>query len=239
VEQHPQSIMKTNILLCAVVSVLTIGFADEPNDLTKLPTVTLSDGNKLTLLGVTYGKNHVAPHFEEIGGNLRTGNWITRPNVTTVVWIEIEHDPAHWPSYSLLVSDKANTACVQAETTCRSHAKTGVEVQGFLLSAFPRWEKEIVLRIADPYGKDLGKDPWVISNPDFRIFGHESATPLPDTQSDGDVQVTLRRLIAGAPLPPTYRHNNVSPDDPQNKCVRIVLISNRTGSSSRIGARGT
>lgn len=232
--------MKAKILLWGAVSVLTTAFAaDAPNNDAagnapnsgKLPAITLSDGTKLTLLGVTYGRHHVAPNFEEIGGNIRNGNWINRPNDATVVWLELEHKPGTWPDYALLVSDEANTACITSEVTTRSHVRDGVEVHGFLLQAFPRWDKQIFVRIASVYGQELSKERLVIGNPQPRFFGSETVEPLPDTQSDGDVQVTLTKLVAGAPLPPYQRRNGMSPDDPQSKCVRIAFDFKQKGQS--------
>src|ERR1700722_19798097 len=83
-------------------------------------TITMDDGTKLTLLGTSYGHHHMAPGYE----NLRTANWIyTAPN-TTVVWIK--EDPANQPIYQLLVSDRANTGCVNIEARQRSFVKPGV-----------------------------------------------------------------------------------------------------------------
>src|SRR4051812_15967604 len=99
--------MKTSLLLCSVVSVLTAGFAavalengrgpGQASESVPAQVLLLGDGTKLTLLGVTYGKHHVAPNYEAIGGTVRYGNWIDGPSNLTVVWIEAEHDPSRWP----------------------------------------------------------------------------------------------------------------------------------------------
>jgi hypothetical protein len=230
--------MKTQILLWSVVSIFTTAIAADSakngaaSDSGPLPAITLTNGTKLTLLGVTHGKHHVAPHYEAIGGNLRTGNWIDRANDTTVVWLEIEHDPAQSPSYALLVSDKAITDCITSEVATRCHVKTGVEVHGFVLQAYPRWDTNILLRVASAYGHELSKEPFIINNPDLRPFGGAlTLKPLPNTQSDGDVEVTLTNLVTGAPLPPYQRQNNTSQDDPQSKCVRIGFDFKQKGQS--------
>src|SRR5882672_3910436 len=166
--------MKAKILLWSVVSFLTTGFAAEAFEKAAMPgqasdsdhsqMILLSDGTKLTLLGVTYGKRHVAPNFEAIGGSVQLGNWIDSAKDETVVWIEAEHDPSRWPSYQLLVSDVANTACVAAEQSTRSHVKDGVDVQGFMLRSFPRWDKEVLLRVKESNIRRVAKGQFLISN---------------------------------------------------------------------------
>ena len=93
------------------------GDPDKAQESGRPQVITLSDGTKLTLLGTTYGYRHAPPHFE----NLHTGNWIYTATNTTVVWIEEEHEPDQWPSYELLVSDQANTGCVNIEQRQATH----------------------------------------------------------------------------------------------------------------------
>ena len=226
--------MKNKILLCCFVLVVTTGFAadtSQAQDLSHPQVIALKDGTKLTLLGLTYGKHHVAPNSQAVGGNIWSGNSIDRTDETTVVWIEIEHDASRWPSYSLLVSDKTNTACITSHEITRCHVREGVEVHGFALNAYPRWEKDIALRIADAYGHELSKEKFVMVNLQPRSFGNEKTKPLPNTQSDGDVEVTLTKLIAGAPLEPYRRQKSISQDDPKNKCVRIAFDFKQKGQS--------
>jgi hypothetical protein len=158
--------MKTKIPVWSVVSVLTFGIASavpinwdaavafpafgEPQ------TITMDDGTKLTLLGTTFGSHHMAPGYE----NTSTANWIdTNPN-TTVVWIEEEPEPSKQP-IELLVSDRANTGCVSMETSSWPNAG---KIQRFKLLAFPRWDKETILRVR-PYKGIVAKGEFVITNP--------------------------------------------------------------------------
>src|SRR4029453_7882064 len=102
------------MLLWCGISIVIAGMttaAEMPGDSGQQQVIRLSDGSKLTFLGLTYGKRHLAPHYE----NLRRGNSIYTPNGATVAWIETEHDPSRWPSFELLVSDKANTGCVNID----------------------------------------------------------------------------------------------------------------------------
>ena len=60
-------IMK-KIILWSIVSLMIAGIAvDAFLWLRKPQIITLSDGTKLTLLGVTYGKHHVAPKIKIAG----------------------------------------------------------------------------------------------------------------------------------------------------------------------------
>jgi hypothetical protein len=218
--------MKTKILLWCVVSVLTVGIAvaawARPGDAVAFPAlgepqiITLDDGTKLTLLGTTYGVHHMAPGYE----NLRTANWIYTASNTPVVWIEEEHEPGKGPIYELLVSDRANTGCVSTETDTGSHVKDGVEIQGFRLLAYPRWDKETILRVR-PYRGTAVKGQFVLTNPASGTFAQWTPKPLPDTESDGNLEVTLTKLVAGAPAPHYPGITNGPVSDPANQCVRL------------------
>src|SRR5207249_7218570 len=152
-----------------------------------------------------YGKHHVAPLYE----NLRTGNPIYTPNGATVAWIETEHDPSRWPSFELLVSDKANTGCVNIERRASSHVKNGVDLQGFVLDAFPRWDKEMVLR-ARPFHEAIAPGQFVVANAEPSSLASWTPETMPAKKSDGDFEVTLTNLIAGAPIP--YRRGARLPE---------------------------
>jgi hypothetical protein len=226
--------MKTRFLLCCLILVSKMARAEDmeqAQDLAHPQVIALTNGTKLTLLGLTYGKHHVAPNYRAIGGNIQSGNWINRTDDETVVWVEIEHEPGKWPSYSLLVWDQTNSACITAEVTTRCHVKEGVEVHGFLLHAFPRWQKEIALQAADPYGHGLSKEKFVVANPHPVSFGKQTPESLPVTKSDGDFEVTLTNLITGAPLPPYLRRDRPPSNDPHDVCVRIGLDFKQKGKS--------
>ena len=229
--------MKTKILLWGMVSVLTVGVAvavgAKPADAVAFPAVGepqiihLDDGTKLTLLGATYGYHHMAPGYE----NLRTANWIYTASNTPVVWIEEEREPGKDPIYQLLVSDRANTGCVNIEARQGSFVKPGVLLQSFVLSAFPRWDKETILRIR-PYRGTVVKGEFVLTNPAPGTFAHWTPKPLPDTESDGDLEVKLTRLVAGAPTP-SWQGGSLTPtNDPANQCVHLNFDFRQNGQST-------
>lgn len=222
--------MKTKIVLLSVVSVLIAGIAVGAFLwLSKPQVITLSDGTKLTLIGVTHGKHHVAPKIKIAGGRARGGAArIDSTNDTVVVWIEAEHKPNQYPNYQLMVYDKANTACVSTYSRTQSQIKTGVEIQGFMLGAYPRWDRKTVLRVMSygQRGQQVSKEQFIVSNPARGSFAKWTPEPLPDTQTDGDLDVTLTRLIYGASF---NRGNGVSQKDPMSKAVLAVFRTEQKG----------
>jgi hypothetical protein len=219
--------MKTKIVLWSIVSILIAGIAVGAFLwLSRPQTVMLSDGTKLTLLGVEYGKHHVAPKIKTANGRARGGNArIDSTNDTLVVWVQSEHKPNQGPNYQLMVYDPANTACVSSWSRMNTQIKNGVDVQGFMLDAFPRRGRKIDLRVAawnnNGGGMKLAKGQFVISNPARGSFAKWFPDSLPNTQSDGDFDVTLNKLAANAPLP--YNRNGISKNDPASKCVQIAF----------------
>jgi hypothetical protein len=178
--------------------------------------IHLDDQTKLTLLGTSHGLNHMAPGFE----NLRTANWIRTATNTTVVWIKEEHGPGKRPSYELLVSDRSNTGCVNLEPRQRSSVKDGVSLQSFLLTAFPRWDNETILR-PRPYRGAASQEQFVLTNPMPATFALWTPEPLPSAKSDSDLEVTLTKLTAGAPVPYREGSSRAPTNDPANQCVHL------------------
>jgi hypothetical protein len=205
--------MKMNVLLRMATSILSAGVVvalpgsanagQLPNS--RPPQVIhLDDGTKLTLVGTAFG--------------------VGQP---TDVWIQAEHDPGKWPNYELVVYDPSNTACVNVEQRSNSHVRTGVDEQWFELRAFPRWDKTTILRVK-PYGGAISKEEFVITNPAPAIVTNWTALPLPQTQSDGDLEVTLTKLVAGAPFP--YRQGEQPPaNNPANQCVHLYFNVRQNG----------
>ena len=211
--------MRILSLLAGLLFAASIAFGDDKQ------IITLDDGTKLTLLGTTYGTHHMAPGYE----NLRTANWVYTASNTPVVWIEEE--PGNQPIYELLVSDRANTGCVNIEARQRSFVKPGVSLQSFVLSAFPRWDKETILRVR-PYRGTAVKGEYVLTNPVPGTFAQWTPKPLPDTESDGDLEVTLTRLVAGAQTP-SWQGGSLTPtNDPANQCVHLNFDFRQNGQST-------
>ncbi|HUZ06442.1 MAG TPA: hypothetical protein VMV89_03045, partial [Candidatus Paceibacterota bacterium] len=106
-------------------------------------------------------------------------NWVNTAPDTTVVWIEEE--PESKQPIELLVSDRANTGCVNIEAGYRSFVKSGVELHSFVLRAFPRWDKETILRVR-PYRGAVVKGEFVLTNPVPGTVAQWTPKPLPDTE---------------------------------------------------------
>lgn len=224
--------MKTNIIFWSVIltamSGITADALENGGDLGKAQEysasqiIMLNDDTKLTLLGTTHGYRHAPPH-------IAYWNWIDTVSNTTVVWIEAEHKTNQWPSYELLVYDQSNTACVNIEQAHPStRVKPGVDIYGFALNAFPKWERETILRVRPYYGVP-STEQFVITNPAPASVADWTPKPLPDTESDGDLAVTLTKLVAGAPAP--YRQGSEHPPitDPAKQCVHLDFDIRQNG----------
>ena len=229
--------MKAIILRWSIVSLccFAIASAVEPNwdAAVAFPAagepqvIHLDNGTKLTLLGATYGYHHMAPGYER----LATANWIyTTPN-TTVVWIKEDYEHDSSSIYELLVSDRANTSCVNIERRQGSFVKAGVLLQSFVLSAFPRWDKETILRVR-PYRGTAVKGEFVLTNPVPGTITNWTPLPLPQTQSAGDLEVALTRLIAGVPMPYRAGGSRAPTNDPVNQCVHLDFNFRVNGQST-------
>jgi len=222
------------IILWTIVSVVIAGIAvDAYLWLHKPQIIKLNDGTKLTLLGVTHGKHHVAPKLKIAGQARGGGARMDTPNDAVVVWIEAEHKANQYPNYQLLVYDKANTACVSTYARTQSQVKNGVDVQGFMLGAYPRRDSKMILRVMSygQRGQQVSKEQFVVSNPGPRPSAKWSPDPMPDTQSDGDLSVTLTKLVAGVQSP-YNRGNGVARNDPLNKCVQLDFDFQQKGQST-------
>ncbi len=231
--------MKKNIFW-SVALILIIGIAVAAFLWLRKPQIiTLSDGTKLTLLGVEYGKHHKFPAVKvKTTGRLMGGGGPTSfdtTNDTLVVWIKAEHKPNQYPNYQVMVYDKAATACVGNWGGGNSRQiKNGMEVMGVQLNAFPRRDSKICLRIAawnnTGGGMKLAKDQFVISNPARGSFPKWTADPLPDTQSDDDLNVTLTRLIYGNSVSMGgFGNSRQSKDDPMSKAVQVAFHTEQKG----------
>ena len=196
----------------------------------KPQVITLSGGTKLTLLGVTHGKHHAAPKIKSAGGRTRGGAArLDSTNDTLVVWIQAEHKPNNyeWQNYQLLVYDKADTACVSTWSRTQSQIRNNLDIQGFKLDAYPRWDSKIILRIMSwGNGERVAKGQFVVSNPARHSAAKWSAETVPDKQSDGDLDVTLTRFIYGVE---GFQGGNRSSKDPANKAVLAAFRTEQNG----------
>jgi hypothetical protein len=222
------------IILWTIVSVVIVAIAvDAYLWFHKPQIIKLSDGTKLTFVGVTYGKHHVPPKIKIAGRSSRDNDArMDSTNDTLVAWIEAEHKPNQYPNFELAVYDKANTACATSSLRTQSQVKNGVDVMGFRLDAFPRWDGKMILRVISygQRGQQASKEQFVVSNPAGRSYAKWATDPIPDTQSDGDLSVTLTKLVAGVQSP-YNRGTGVARNDPLNKAVQLDFDLQQKGQS--------
>jgi len=221
-----------SIVLLAIAGIAVSAFLW----LHKPQVILLKDGTKLTLVGVTYGKHHAPPKIKTAGTRNRGAGALDTESNSIVVWIESvskKTGPNQWPNYQLFVYDSEETACVT--TWSRSGAneiKPGVYLQGFSLDAFPRWDRKIILRVGAwnnmGGGMQEAKGQFVISNPArVRSIAKWTPEPVPDTQSDGDLTVTLTKFNSG--MPGFNSGRGVSSKDPMNKAVFTAFHCEQKG----------
>ena len=193
--------------------------------------ILLGDGTKLRLVAVTYGKHHNFPgNRVPVRANRRNGA-LDSTNDTLFVWIEQQHKGNQWPNYQVLAYDQAATACAGnwGSGGGMRQIKNGVELVGVRLDAFPRHDRKISLRFVSwgTHGRQVAKGQMVIPNP-ARGGSFESWTPesLPDVQSDGDLDVTLTKLVYGVP---GFNGGDHSSKDPMNKAVLAAFHTEQKG----------
>src|ERR1700722_15438729 len=217
--------MKTKILLWSVASILIIGIIAAAVWWKLRPqVVTMSDGSKLTLLAVQYGKKHAL----SVTSGTRRNNSLNTTNDTLVVWVRQQHDPKEYHYFQYFAYDEAGTACVGANSSYGGN-RQGNEVVGIRLDCFSRRQGKFFLRVQEQNntGKELLVHKFVIRNPVRGSFSDWTADALPDAQQDEDVSVTLTKLVAGAAMP--YQRNNDDAGAAMNKGVQATFQVERNG----------
>jgi hypothetical protein len=223
--------MKTKILLWSVVLVLVLGIAAGGFWWLRRPQVILmSDGAKLTLLKVDYGRQHAPPAVKASTGKpARRGGSFTTTNDELVVWVRQEfNSQQQYHYFQYFAYDEAGTACVNGEYGSMGNGQ-GNSVVGLRLDGFPRRQGRFFLRVLENSngGQELSDQKFVIRNPARGSFAAWTPLPLPNTQDDDDVSVTLTKLAAGAAMP--YQRNNADAEDPMNKGVQATFHVERNG----------
>jgi len=228
--------MKIKILLWSVVSILIIGLAAGAFWWLRRPQViVLANGDKLTLVGVTYGKHHAPPAAKTkpaAGARRQQGpQAFNTANNALVVWIRQEHPANRWPNYQLYLYDKANTACAGSSGNRNWNSGGTSEVIAAEFDSFPRRHGSFFLRVQEYIqneGQVMNERHFVISNPAHGSFEKWQPEKLPVTKTDDDFSVTLTKLVAGTDLP--YQRNQEDADDAMNKGVAATFTVQRNGS---------
>lgn len=200
--------------------------------MTRPQVILLKDGTKLTLIGTTYGKHHVAPKIK-INGKLTRGQngggqIDSGTNNTLVVWLEVEHKVNNqYPNYQLYVYDKANTACVGTYSSTQSTINNKITLMGYMFNAYPRWDSSMIVRVMSNVNgnRRLAKEQFVVANPKRVSIPSSKEEVVPDKKTDGDLSVTLAKLEYGV-----RGFNGISSaKDPMGKAVLAVFHFDQNG----------
>ncbi len=249
--------MKAKVILWSVVLGFILGFAaggywwkSRPQVITWRPSpantpelvkssqfsqpqvITLDDGTKLTLIGVTYGTYHVCP-VDTVAHKLTLDNkdfgWPQQASDTLVVWIETQHKANQHTPYGLAFYDKEGTAFfLGGGPSVESQINDTTDIRGLTFHAYPRWDSTMILRVSSSQPGDNGE--FVITNPAPKSFPSWPLESLPDTQSDGDLDVTLTKLIFGAPSP-EEPYSSLLRDESLKKVVQFAFDIRQKGQS--------
>ncbi len=195
-------------------------------------TFTLANGTKLTLLAVTYGKVQHFPATKTTNG--RRHAFPDSTNYTLVVYIEQHHTNNIWPNYQLWAYDEAATACAGPSAMNQRRIRQGEEIVAFRFDAFPRRCTKFDLRLMEGNPRNGGQtatNAFVVSNPARGPFPSWYADPLPNHQSDGDLDVTLTRLTFGAAATP-FNTRNQNPAGPGNRGAQMAFRIQQDGKAA-------
>jgi hypothetical protein len=224
--------MKIKILLWSIASILIIGIIAAAVWWELRPQViTMSDGSKLTLLAVQYGKKHAPPNVKmPAGTRARRGNSINTTNDTLVVWVRQEYDSKEYHYFQYYAYDMAGVACVGSSWVNNGNGgRQGNEVIGVRFEGFPRRQGKFFLRVQEQGngGQELSDQKFIIRNPARGPFQSWTPDLLPNTQDDDDLSVTLTKLASAAAMP--YQRDNDDADDAMNKGVQATFNVERNG----------
>ncbi|HTR42638.1 MAG TPA: hypothetical protein VMH87_13585 [Pseudomonadales bacterium] len=178
--------------------------------------ITFDDGSKVTLVAVDYGKKHTSPG--------PTKHSFNTPTNTLVIWVRQQHDPNEYANFQYYIYDKAGTACVMGQYGYYGNNRRGAnDVVGVQFPAFPRREGRFYVRIQEfgNGGQELSDQKFSLSNPAHGSFSSLSPQPLPETEQDGDMTVTLKKLVSGAKMP--YNRGGDDDDDAMDKAVQTTF----------------
>ncbi|HEX7617798.1 MAG TPA: hypothetical protein VF480_03665, partial [Verrucomicrobiae bacterium] len=221
--------MKSRIILISVVLILIFGAAAAGFFyfwLGRPQVINFDNGDKLTLLGVDYGKRHVTPGAKPSTPAARNGaqnsRSFTTQNDTLVVWLRLEHDPQQYPNYQFYIYDKAGTACTEGQRNYFNNTggQQSKEVFAIQFDAFPRHAGRLAMRVqgyVQSAGQVWAQEKFKFANPVNKSFPKWTPEPLPAKNEDGGLTVTLDKFSFGASS--SFNRDQDNPDDAINKGV--------------------
>ena len=204
--------MKIKVLLWSIAAVIVVGLISAGIWWEMRPQViTFDDDSKLTLLGADYGKHHRLAS---------TKRQFTSQDDALVVWVRQQYDSQSYHYFQYYLYDKAGTACVMGTPASGGGRRGGGsgagEVVGIQFPAFPRGDSKFVVAVQENSndGQEIADQKFLVSNPARSSSGNWAAQPLPDTEADGELSATLKKLVAGSKL--NFTRDGDDPDDPIN-----------------------
>lgn len=219
------------IILWSVAGILILGVCTAGIWWLRRPQVIQLDKNtKLTLLGVEYGKHHKFPKVGTAGRRSFGGaQSLDSTNDTLVVYILQETKGQQRYGWQTLVSDRDNTGCVMNWGGSSVSAGANRQITAIQLNAFPRWDSKFLMRFSawGPQGQHNSKDAFVVSNPARKTaIAKWTAEPVPDTQSDDDLDVTLTKINYGVSF---NGGRGMAANDPASQAVFVSFHAEQKG----------
>ncbi len=206
------------LLLIGAVATLTVvlvwfGLSKPPP---KPQVVNLPDGSTLTLLGVTYGTNHVVgtslgkilTKFPQrvrqiaervLGPQATFAQSSTTPEPTLKVWLDRKTPPNFQPSTNFQGSCTAFVADSSGFASGPDYWFTPSSAGALYFTAFPRREEFVTIRLMQGMdGEHFTEFGTLrVRNPVYAKYPTWAPDPEHATQSSGHLSVELKRLITG------------------------------------------
>lgn len=223
--------MKIKSVMWCVALVPVIGLGVGAYGWLQRPQViTFETGEKLTLLGVDYGRHHVSPvkltkNEKETQDRANSFNTYKK---ALVVWVRQEYDPKRYQNFQYVLSDQAGTSSTRAmaRNLGNGNNQQGNQVVAVQIDSFPRRQSKFVLRVQKygPQGPEFANEKFTIRNPLHDSFTTSwQAESLPATKEDGDLSVTLVKLDTAADNP--FNQD----DETSSKVVEATFQIQRNG----------
>ena len=231
--------MKSKIILTGVVLILIAGAAAAGFFYFRLgrsQVINFDNGDKLTLLGVDYGKRHLKPGAKAPAsaarGGPRNASSFTTPSDALVVWLRLEHDPQQYPNYQFYIYDRAGAACAEGQRNYFNNTggQQSNEIFAIQFDAFPRRAGRLAMRVqgnVQNVGQVLAQEKFTFANPVSKPFPGWTPEPLPASKTDGGLTVTLDKFSFGADS--SFNRDQDNPDDAINKGVSFSFHVEQNG----------
>lgn len=160
--------------------------------------IVLPDGSKVTLAAVTLGKHHQFPDKKISGAKFDT------PADVLCVWFRESFTNGSPPDYQILEFDQSGSFCAGRFTAIRRFPDgNGTDVACVRLDSFPRRDGKLRLQFETPDANGnwaAREKELTVSYPVRKPSAPWPPQPLPATANDGDLSVTLTKLVYGVSM---------------------------------------